>query len=230
MTTERSAYSTVFSFPDCGFIGTGHLENEPEDLQSLAFWMDGKPVEKPTAEMKGERFRFERNSRIRAFNLTNVIEIKDNRLYETATVHANEATPLKLVYHFMHAWAPSVSAFMAGKDAEPESILTESLRDDADVARTFYINDAVDWVAVFEPVNEQFAVSRLLEAPGLGGHSSKIWNVPPTYRKFYLTSFQNQTVPNEFQGTWRMVTAFGKADPKTWQTAARELAQQLIEP
>ncbi|WP_146848714.1 hypothetical protein [Brevifollis gellanilyticus] len=27
MTTESSAYGTVFSFPDIGFIGTGHLEN-----------------------------------------------------------------------------------------------------------------------------------------------------------------------------------------------------------
>jgi hypothetical protein len=33
MTTERSAYGTVFSFPDCGFIGTAHLENEPEPLK-----------------------------------------------------------------------------------------------------------------------------------------------------------------------------------------------------
>ncbi len=230
MTTERSFYGTVFMFPDIGFIGTGHLENEPEDLQSLVFRMDGKRVKTPTAEMKGHTFRFERTSRIRAFDLTNVIEIRDSRLYETATVHANEETPLKLVYHFMHAWVPTVSAFIAGKDADPDSIVTESLRDDPDVVRKFYINDAVDWVAVFEPVSGQFAVSRLLEAPEIGGHSSKIWNVPPTYRKFYLTSFQNQPVPKDFEGTWRMVTAFGNSAPETWQSAARELARTLIQP
>ena len=53
MTTERSAYGTVFSFPDVGFIGTAHLENEPEKLQSLAFFLDDKKVETPAAEMKG---------------------------------------------------------------------------------------------------------------------------------------------------------------------------------
>lgn len=230
MTTERSFYGTVFSFPDIGFIGTGHLENEPENLQSLSFWIDDKPVETPTPELTGDTFRFERTSSIRTFDLTNVIEIKGNRLHETATIHAKEATPLKLVYHFMHAWVPTVSAFIAAKDAEPKNILTESLRDDPDVVRKFYINEAVDWIAVFEPVSGQFAVSRLLEAPGIGGHSSKIWNVPPTYRKFYLTSFQNQTVPKDFQGTWRMVTAFGSSAPDTWESAARELAQDMIEP
>ena len=230
MTTERSAYGTVFSFPDCGFIGTGHLENEPENLQSLAFWIGDRKVETPTARLNGNSFRFERRSRIRTFDLTNIIEIKNSRLYETATVHANEATPLKLVYHFMHAWTPTVSAFMAGKDTEPENVLTESLRDDPDVARKFYINDAVDWVAVFEPMSGQFAVSRLLEAPEHGDQSSKIWNVPPTYRKFYLTSFQNQTVPKGFDGTWRMVTAFGSSNAETWQPAAHELAQDLMNP
>ncbi len=220
MTTERSAYGTVFSFPDCGFIGTGHLENEPENLQSLAFWIDDKKVETPTARLKGNSFRFERRSRIRTFDLTNVIEIKNSRLYETATVHANEATPLKLVYHFMHAWTPSVSAFLTEDEAGP-------LRDDAEVARKFYINKRVDWMAVYEPKSSQFGVSRLLEAPDQGGHIAMIWNVPGTYRKFYLKCFNNETVPAGFTGTWRMVTAFGSSTPEAWESSARELAQDL---
>ena len=220
MTTERSAYGTVFSFPDCGFIGTGHLENEPENLQSLAFWIDDKKVETPTARLKGNSFRFERRSRIRTFDLTNVIEIKNSRLYETATVHANEATPLKLVYHFMHAWTPSVSAFLTEDEAGP-------LRDDAEVARKFYINKSVDWMAVYEPKSSQFGVSRLLEAPDQGGHIAMIWNVPGTYRKFYLKCFNNETVPAGFTGTWRMVTAFGSSTPEAWESSARELAQDL---
>ena len=220
MTTERSAYGTVFSFPDVGFIGTAHLENEPEKLQSLAFFVDGEKVETPTAELKGHSFRLERKSRIRAFDLTNVIEIKDNQLHETTTVHTDEAVPLKLVYHFMHAWTPSVSAYITGDDAGP-------LRDDADVARKFYINKQVDWVAVYEPKSGQFGVSRLLEAPELGGHISTIWNVPGTYRKFYLKCFSNDTVPAGFTGTWRMVTAFGGGAADTWENAARKLAQEL---
>ncbi|MEZ5385915.1 MAG: hypothetical protein R3F13_10420 [Prosthecobacter sp.] len=223
MTTERSAYGTVFSFPDVGFIGTAHLENEPEKLQSLAFFIDDKKVETPMAEMKGSSFRLERKSRIRAFDLTNIIEIKDNQLHETTTVHADEAVALKLVYHFMHAWTPSVSAFLTANDAGP-------LRDNVEVAKKFYINKRVDWMAVHEPKSSQFGVSRLLQAPELGEHISAIWNVPGTYRKFYLKCFNNATVPAGFTGTWRMVTAFGGSTPDTWENAARKLAQDLAKP
>lgn len=223
MTTERSAYGTVFSFPDVGFIGTAHLENEPEKLQSLAFFIDDKRVETPTAELKGYSFRLERKSRIRAFGLTNIIEIKNNQLHETTTVHTDEAVPLKLVYHFMHAWTPSVSAFVTADDAG-------SLRDDAEVAKKFYINKRVDWMAVYEPKSGQFGVSRLLQAPELGEHISTIWNVPGTYRKFYLKCFNNATVSAGFTGTWRMVTAFGGSTPDAWENSARKLAQDLVKP
>jgi hypothetical protein len=229
MTTESSAYGTVFSFPDVGFIGTAHLENEPEKLQSLDFFLDDKRVEAPAAELKGNAFRLERKSRIRAFDLTNVTEIKDQRLYESTTVHTSEAVPLKLVYHFMHAWRPTVRAFLAGSDAAPEKNISGPLRDDAEVARKFYINARVDWMAVYEPQSGQFAVCRLLQVPELGGHVSTIWNVPPTYRKYYLKCFEGQTVPAGFTGTWRMVTAFGSATPETWESAARAMAAELRE-
>lgn len=228
MTTERSAYGTVFSFPDVGFIGTAHLENEPEKLQSLAFYLDGKQIEVPTPAITGDSFRFERKSRIRSFDLSNIIVIKDNQISETTTVHTAEATPLKLVYHFMHAWAPTVSAFLAGNDAEPDKAISGPLRDDAEVVRKFYINQRVDWMAVYEPKSGQFAVSRLMQAPELGDHISTLWNVPGTYRKFYLKCFNNATVPAGFTGTWKMVTAFGSSAPDTWESAARKLAAAML--
>lgn len=227
MTTERSAYSTVFSFPDVGFIGTGHLENEPEVLKSLTFILDGQKVEAPAATMKGTTFRFERVSRIRNFDLTNVIEIRDNRLYETATVHTEAAQPLNLVYHFMHAWTPTVSAFAAGRDESPKALLSDSLRDDPEVMRKFYINQRVDWVSVYEPQSRQFGVSRLLEVPEQGGHVSMIWNVSGTYRKYYLKCFEKATVPTGFTGTWKMVTTFGQAEEPTWKSSAQALAEGL---
>jgi hypothetical protein len=227
MTTERSAYGTVFSFPDCGFIGTAHLENEPEPLESLAFILDGKTVDKPAAVLKGQTFRFERKSRIRDFEQTCIVELKNNQLHETTTVRAAKAVPLKLVYHFMHAWAPSVSAFCAGTDAEPAKMLAGPLNDSGDTARKFFINQRIDWMAVFEPKSSQFGVSRLLSAPELGEPIAMIWNVPGSYRKFYLKCFNNATVPAGFEGTWRMVTAFGASDAAGWEKAARELAQAL---
>lgn len=228
MTTERSAYGTVFSFPDVGFIGTGHLENEPENLQSLAFSLDGKELNTPAAELSGETFRFERKSLIRNIALGNIIEIRNNRLYETAVVSSPYETPLKLVYHFMHAWTPTVSAYLAGID-ETSQVMSSALTNDEAVHRQFHIETAVDWVAVYEPVSGQFAVSRLLESPPELKTTSKIWNVIGTYRKYYLQSAHNDTLPAGFHGTWRMVTAFGNARLDEWEREAGKLAIDLLE-
>lgn len=230
MTTERSAYGTVFSFPNVGFIGTAHLENEPENLQSLAFTLDGQTVAHPAETLVGTTFRFERHSRIRDFHLQNSVELRDNQLIETTTVKTQKAVPLTLVYHFMHAWQPTVSAFLAGKDAAPDATLSGSLNDDPATARQFHINERVDWIAVYEPNSQQFAVSRLLSSPDQGDHVSMIWNVPGSYRKYYLKCFAGQTVPTGFEGTWKMVTAFGQSPVEDWQAAATNLAGQLKEP
>lgn len=227
MTTERSAYGTVFSFPGVGFIGTAHLENEPEKLQSLQFVLDGRPVETPPATLQGTHFRLERESVIRGFRLQSITEVRNNQLHETAVVRTTEAAPLQLVYHFMHAWKPTVSAFLAGKDDEPGLRIGGPLNDSQETARSFVINQKVDWMAVYEPGSSQFAVSRLLENPEQGGHVSMIWNVPGSYRKYYLKCFDKDTVPAGFTGKWRMVTGFGAGTPESWEAEARAMAHRL---
>lgn len=229
MTTENSAYGTVFSFPGVGFIGTQHLENEPELLTSLQFSLDGKAIASPGESLQGETFHFHRASKVRNFLLECTIEIKNDRLYETTTFSAERETPLKLVYHFMHAWVPTVSAYLAGNDGDPGGEESGQLTDGEDIARRFYIQNPVNWVAVYEPGSRQFGVSRLLEFPSEAKPVSMIWNVPGTYRKYYLKNFDQQTVPAGFQGTWRMVTAFGGAAPDEWEDAARKLAEELRE-
>ncbi len=227
MTTEKSAYGTVLMFPEIGFIGTGHLENEPENLQRLVFMLDGEEVAVPEEELSGESFRLIRESRIRDFRLKCEFEINDNRLIETTTLATDEAVPLKLLYHFMHAWKPAMSDLIAGVDVAPDTIITQQLLDDEEVARKMYLNQRVDWMAIYDQDSNQFAVSRLLQAPEIGDHEAKVWNVPGTYRKFYLMCFNNETVPAGFDGTWRMVTAFGAADAESWQAQARKLAAEL---
>lgn len=229
MTTEKSAYGTVFSFPDVGFIGTQHLENEPEPLTSLAFFLDGKELTEPTAELSGDHFRFVRRSVIRDFELQCEIEITDGRLFETTTVRTEKAVPLKLVYHFMHAWTPTVDAYLAGSDAKPEERIAGPFLDSEEEARKFYVRQKVDWVAVREPGSGQYAVSRLLDSPENAQNVSMIWNVPGTYRKYYLKCFDNDTVPAGSTGTWKMVTAFGVADAAGWEAGAKALAAVLAE-
>lgn len=231
MTTEKSAYGTVFSFPEVGFIGTNHLENEPEPLTSLAFFLDGKELAEPAAELRGDSFRFVRESKIRDFDLRCVLEIRNNRLFETTTVRTAREVPLKLVYHFMHAWTPTVDAYLAGSEASQEEPFSGAFLDTPEEARKFHVSERVDWIAVREPGSGQFAVSRLLQAPDLGGNVSMIWNVPGTYRKFYLKCFDGETVPAGFEGTWKMVTGFGDggSEPEEWKPRAVALAKKLAE-
>ena len=226
MTTERSAYGTVFSFPGVGFIGTAHLENEPEQLQSTQWFMDTLAVDAANHMAATHKIRFLRKSKIRAFETTSEWLIQKDRLYETVEVHATSETPLKLVYHFMHAWRPTVSHFIAGTDGDGMELGGE-LRDSKDVARKFYIQQKVDWMAVYEPKSQQFAVSRLLGVPKEGGARSLIWNVPGTYRKYYLMCFNNETVPAGWRGRYQMVTGFGQASSKDWKSKARKLAGKL---
>lgn len=227
MTTEHSAYGTVFSFPGVGFIGTGHLENEPEPLKSLRFEMDGQEFAEPPAELQGNHFRFERQSAVRGFDLTCVTEVKNQAILETTTIHAREEQPLALVYHFMHAWKPTVSAYAAGTDSAPDDMMMDALTDAPEVKGKFYIARQMDWMAVYESESGQYAVSRLLNAPKEGGNIFWIWNQPGRYRKFYLKCFEKQTVPQGFTGTWKMVTAFGEAGKEEWIAKAKAKAAEL---
>lgn len=227
MTTEKSAYGTVFSFPDVGFIGTNHLENEPEPLTSLAFFLDGRELTEPGAELTGDRFRFVRRSVVRDFELQGEIEIRKGLVIENTTVRTQKEVPLKLLYHFMHAWTPTVDAWLAGSDAKPDEVMSGRFLDTPEEARKFHIRDRVDWIAVREPESGQFAVSRLLVAPDEAQNVSMIWNVPGTYRKYYLKCFDGKTVPAGFSGTWRMVTGFGTAGEGDWEAKARALAAEL---
>lgn len=228
MTTEHSAYGTVFLFPNLGWIGTNHLDTEPEELTSLEFFLDGKKIESPSKELKGDSFRFVRESKIRDFTLHCEIELSNNRILETTRVQTEKAVPLSLVYHFMHAWVPTVDAFLAGTDDEPDKVESGVLTDDEATVRSSVIQRPVDWMAVRDPVSQQFAVSRLLKAPEGAATFSKIWNVPGTYRKYYLVNFSKAEVPAYFDGTWQMVTSFGSvAENGDWEPAAKTLSQSL---
>lgn len=226
MTTEASAYGTVFQVPDVGFIGTRHLENEPEPLTALAFFVDGKEVAQPGEKIEAEKsFRFVRESRIRQFRLKCEWELWEDRIFETATVEAVEDGDLEYIYHFMHAWKPSVTAYLAGVDGE--GIVDRGDLRDTDGERKFVINRAVDWAAVYEPDSGQFAVSRLISEPEEGKSTSKIWKVPNAYRKYYLTCLSKSSVPAGYSGTWKMVTAFGSCQETGWEEKAAVVAEEL---
>ncbi len=222
------ASGTVFNFPDIGFIGTAHHENETEPVDDLQFFIDGKKLDEVPAELSGKTFRLERKSHVKTFSLEGSIEIRDNRLWETATfrlpAHA-EPVPLKLVYHFMHPWHVDSTHYMAGRDGE---IIAEGELDRSEEAdHKFYVNQAADWIAIYNENTKTFIVSYLQEKPDVSTAIAAIWNVHGAYRKFYLRCFTDDIVPADFDGTYRLVTGFATAEADAWQKAAEALAVEL---
>lgn len=225
---DNGASGTVFNFPDIGFIGTAHHENETEPVDDLQFFLNGEKLEKIPASLSGDSFRLQRRSHVKNFALEGEVELRDNRLWETATVRLPtdaDPVPLKLVYHFMHPWHVDSTHYMAGRKGEV--VQSGELERSEQADRKFYVNEEVDWIAIYRAETKTYLVSYLLEKPDVSTSIAAIWNVNSAYRKFYLRCFTNDTVPSGFEGTWRMVTGFGVAGPGEWESMATETAKKL---
>jgi hypothetical protein len=225
---ENGASGTVFNFPDIGFIGTAHHENEVEPVDDLAFFLDGKKLEDVPAEVSGQSFRLQRKSHVKEFALEGEVELRDNRIWETATFRLPtdaDPVPLKLVYHFMHPWHVDSTHYMAGRDGE--IIASGELDRSEEANRKFYVNTEADWIAIYNAKTKTYLVSYLLEKPDVSTAIAAIWNVHGAYRKFYLRCFTNDTVPSGFDGTYQMVTGFGVAEEAEWEESARTMADNL---
>lgn len=108
-----SHYGSVANFPGVGFIGSGHTENENEQVLDLKVFVDGKPVPKPESPVRCRSIRLLKKSRIRTLVLTTEIEVRDGRILEDVRLRADKPTPVTLIYHFMHPWTPTATEYLA---------------------------------------------------------------------------------------------------------------------
>ena len=225
---EESAYGTVFKFPNIGFLGTGHFLDRPdgrEDVKKLEFYLDGKKMNLPAERVNGKEFKLHKVSRILECELDSIIELQNNRIYETAAIAANKQVPLDLVYNFMHAWTPSATGVLAHSRSGEELSTVFN-----DAGRKEYLLKNIEWAAVYDANSGKGAVSRLIAAPAVGDTDLLIVNAPKVYRKYYVMSFVNQTVSASFTGTYKMVTGFFEAPADKWQEVARKVAVELKTP
>jgi len=222
---EDSAYGTVFKFPEIGFIGTAHFLDRPdgrEDVKKLEYFLDDKKLDLPGQNIKGNKFRLCKVSRILECGLDSVVELRNNCIYETTVITTGKQVPLELVYNFMHAWTPIATAVLAHSYDGNE---LDKTFDDA--GRKEYLLKDLEWAAVYDANSCKGAVSYLITKPTVGGADFLIVNAPKVYRKYYVMSFVNQTVPAGFSGTYKMVTGFFEAPLDKWQEAARKVASEL---
>lgn len=213
-----SHYGSVANFPGVGFIGTGHTENEDEQIVDLALFVDGKPVAKPESSVTCEEIRLVKESQIRDFVLNTEIRVRDGRIQEEVRLEAEKATPVNLFYHFMHPWTQTATEYMAelldGTRHEGEF--------DGDGGQK--INKATRWSAIYDGPSGKGAVTYVLEAPADDDWRTRYWDVPDRYRKHYLTTFLGKTIPADEKFVYRIVTVPFEAGAEDWKAEAVRVA------
>lgn len=137
-----SHYGNVFSFREYGFVGSGHRENENERILSLALEVDGKPVERPAPSIRASAVKLVKRSMVRGLEVTDTLEIADNRI--TETVHVTCRSPERLGYAFfcMYPWATSFTLYRALDEGTGGSFTDSG---------EFLLNSPARAVALFNP-------------------------------------------------------------------------------
>jgi hypothetical protein len=220
--SRSSHYGTVFKFPGVGFIGTGHTENESEQLIKLDFYVNDKRIKElpEDGKLNVTSFKMVRHSIIRNFRLKNTIAVKQNIISETVVIMSSKDVALDLIYNFMHPWLPTMSDYLV------KTTNGTMISGTFSTSKKMFVNSAIDWVAVYHAQSELGTVSRMIKQPDKGGAIAMLWDEVP-YRKFYLKSFAGKTFPRDYIATYRIVTGFFKADKNSWQQLAGKIAQKL---
>jgi len=219
-----SHYGTVASFPGVGFIGSGHTENENEEIVDLKLFVDGKSVVRPETKLTCQEIRLQKQSRIRDLTLSTEITVKDNRIMEDVRLSATKPTAVKLIYHFMHPWTFTATEYLA------ESLDGIRIEGSFTGDRQQKIDKATRWSAIYDPPTEKGALTYVLDAPADDDWRTRYWDVPGVYRKHYLATFLNKTVPADREYRYRILTVPFEATQDRWRDTAERVADSCAEP
>jgi hypothetical protein len=214
-------YGSVVRFPEIGFIGSGHTENEEEQVVDLRLAVDGQPVETPDSLVRCRSLTLRKESRIRSFLLKTEIQIQDNRIIEDVRLRAERPTAVSLIYHFMHPWTTAATHYVA---QVPDGTLIEGqFQGD----RGQRIDRAVKWSAIYDETSSKGVVTYVLRTPQDDDWRTRYWDVPDVYRKHYLVTFLNRTVPAGQEFHYRVVVAPFESQQRIWTEAVARVAAEL---
>ncbi len=213
-----SHYGSVANFPGVGFIGSGHTENEDEQVLDLKLFVDGKPVAEPKPTVKCKEIRLRKKSRIRTLVLDTDILVRAGRIIEDVRLKADRPTPVNLIYHFMHPWTQTGTEYCA------------ELLDGSHVSGVFNgdkkhkIDKPTRWSAIYDGPSGNGAVTYVLDAPEDDDWRTRYWDVPGRYRKHYFVTFLKKTIPAGREFHYRIVTVPFQSPRADWQAAAARVA------
>lgn len=234
MATEESAYGTVITIRGAGHLGTAHFlmvpdkpgEIEKENVTSLRFFLDEKPVTNftPSMDLNGKSFRMERKSNIRALDLESTVTLSNGVLVETQRWHATKPIDLQMSYPLMYAWTPAATHYAFGDDKgiQKDGVFRkEGKSDDGGLEKNSR------WMAVFNAANGKGSVCYLLQHPANADGWLQWTDAPGVYRKLRIMTFVEKIVPEDFSGTYQAATGFFTATEADWKQKAQQRAADL---
>lgn len=233
MATEDSAYGSVLVIRGAGLLGTAHFldvpgrpgEVEKENVSSLTWMIDDKPVESlpPSMKLTGNSFRLQRESSIRSVRLSTTITLERDLLTETIHFKADNSLDLQCVYPWMYAWNKDASAYIFGDNRSV--VKRGDFRKSGDV-KTEIIKDAT-WMAVYNAESKLGSVCCSLQHPS----NTDLWflliDAPEAYRKIIGYSLEDKIIDSTFSGTYQVAVSFFSADSGEWESVAIEQATQI---
>jgi hypothetical protein len=209
-----SHYGHVANFPGIGFIGSGHTENEKEQVESLQLFVNGKAVAEPQSNYNCNSIRLVKRSRIRNLRLDSEITVKDNKIIEDVKIQALKPEKLNYIYLFMHPWHTSFSDFAvldAGKEMTGE--FTDS--------KKFMVDKPVKNITLFNRTLNKGIVTCITDVPDDIKWRNRYWDVPERYRKHYFKAFIGATVkPGKVYHFLAVTTPF-EANAGNWLKTAK---------
>ncbi len=212
-----SHYGSVAKFPEVGFIGSGHRENEDEEVLELSLDVDGVTQVIPQASYQCKTLTLVKRSKIRSLRLKTSVESGAGKIIEDVELQAETPTPVNLIYHFMHPWTPAMTHFFA------ETMDGREVFGEFDDDKRQEIDQPTRWSAVYNADERNGVFTGVLIAPPAHWRT-RYWDVPDRYRKHYFTTFMDETIPPGPVFHYRIVTIPFEAPLESWKSLARELA------
>jgi hypothetical protein len=215
-----SHYGHVAKYPKIGFIGSGHTENEDEQVKSLKLYVDKHAVKKPAADYKCNSIKLVKQSKIRNLLLNSEISIADGKIIEDLKIRAEKPEKLDYMYLFMHPWTTSFSDFaVLDKGQEMSGKFTDS--------KKFMVDKPVKCITLFNRKLNKGIITCITAVPDDIRWSNRYWDFPKRYRKHYFKAFINTTVKPGKTYHFQAVTIPFEASAETWLKIAKKLKNRM---
>lgn len=210
---------TVISFKGLGWVGTGHLENKIGETElKFEFEVDGKPC-RPKTVINCHSFKMKKSALLHQIRLVYVLQVKNNRIYESAVLKVEKDSEVGTIYHFMHPWEPIFAEYLLRdiENKDNHGVFSEKN------LRKFVDGFKPCWASFYSQENKLGFVSLVKDTSKVPNTDKwLIWNRGRD-RKLYYVAMQNASLKAGQEFSAEMTTAFYTASPEQWKNTAAEL-------